>query len=112
MKLPPPITFADGQRKLYGIAAGAAGVFYGIAVLAGVVVAVWGNWPSDLARLQLYILAGCLASGVLGNISVTIGLLVGGPVGKFKTAVDKTGASIEVEGDASPSVTTTTTVAS
>lgn len=109
MKLPPPITFADGQRKLYGIAAGAAGVFYGIAVLAGVAVAVWGKWGTDLLRVQLYILAGCLAAGVLGNISVTIGLLVGGPVGKFKTAVSKEGATFEAEGDPAPTTTTTTT---
>lgn len=107
--LPQPTTFAEGQRKLYGLAAGGAGIVFGLAVLVGAAVVVWGNWGTDLLRVQLYILAGCLGAGSFGTIAVTIGLMVGGPVGKVKASVTEDGASFDMEAPPSPPTVTTTT---
>lgn len=104
--LPEPISFADGQRKIYGIAAGIAGVVYGLAVVIGSAIVVFADWGAEMIPTQLYILGGCLAVGSFGAIAVTIGLLVGGPVGRIKAAVSKTGVDLEAEGQ--PSSTTTT----
>lgn len=113
MTLPPPQTFEDGQRKLYGALMACAGVAYGLAALCGGAIVVWGDWPADLARLRLLIVAGALGGAIVGSIAVTLALAVGGPVGRFKVAATKDGATIEAESDASanrPTVTTTTTV--
>jgi hypothetical protein len=87
MSLPPPTTFEQGQRKLYGIAAGIAGVCFGLAVLLGGFIAIFGNWGPELLRTQLYILAGLLVAGCANTTIVIIGLLVGGPVGKINAKV-------------------------
>lgn len=108
MSLPPPITFEDGQRKLYGLLMAAAGIAYSIAVLCGVGLVVWGNWPPELAKLRLLILAGAIGGGTVGSIAVTLALAVGGPVGRFAVKAGKDGAEISAQ-DHSP-VTTTTTV--
>lgn len=97
MSLPPPTTFAEGQRKLYGIAAGAAGIAFGLAVLVGTSIAVFGNWGPALVKTQLYILGGCLAVGSIGTMIVTIGLLVGGPVGKFTGKVSDGQRTVEID---------------
>jgi hypothetical protein len=112
MTLPPPTTFAEGQRKLFGLLMAAAGVAYSIAVLCGVALVVWGSWPPELARLRLLILAGAIGGGTIGSIAVTLALAVGGPVGRFSVEADEHGAKFSVEDHASPSpsVTTTTTV--
>lgn len=101
--LPPPLTFGDGQRQLYGLAAGVAGVAFGLAVLVGASIVVFGDWGLSLLPTQLYILGGCLAVGSLGTIAVTIGLLVGGPVGRIRVKADKSGAELEA---AAPGETT------
>jgi hypothetical protein len=95
--LPPPTTFAEGERKLYGRAAGIAGVAMGLAVLVGASIVVFGDWGAGLLKLQLYILAGCLAVGSLNTTIVIIGLMVGGPVGRFKVEATKDGASVEAD---------------
>jgi len=97
--LPPPTTFAEGQRKIYGIAAGIAGVCFGLAVLVGAGIVVFVNWGAENIRLQLYILAGLVGAGTLNTTIVIIGLLVGGPVGRVKASGSKEGFSVEAEGD-------------
>lgn len=110
MSLPSPVTFEDGQRKLYGLLMAAAGVAYSIAVLCGVGLVVWGVWPPELAKLRLLILAGAIGGGTVGSIAVTLALAVGGPVGRFSVKAGKDGAEFSAEDRASPSVTATTTV--
>lgn len=103
MILPPPQTFEDGQRKLYGILMAVAGVCYGLAALAATAAILWGPWPSDLARLRLTLIGCALGGAIIGSMAVTIALAVGGPVGRFKVSATKEGASLEAESDASVS---------
>ena len=96
---PPPTTFAEGQRRIYGIAAGIAGIAFGLAVLVGASIVVFGDWGPAQVRLQLYILGALLGAGTIGTMIVTVGLLVGGPVGRVKVAGKRDGFDIEAEGD-------------
>lgn len=109
MRQPPPITFEDGQRKLYGWLMAAAGIAYSIAVLCGAYIVIYGDWPADLAKTRLLILAGLIGGGSIGSIAVTLALAVGGPVGRFKVAAGKDGGTFEAESDRVASTVTTTT---
>jgi hypothetical protein len=97
--LPPPTTFAEGMRKAFGVAAVFAGIAFGLAVLVGASIVVFGDWGPAQIRLQLYILGALVGAGTIGTMIVTIGLLVGGPVGRVKAKADRSGFDIEAEGD-------------
>lgn len=98
LNLPPPKTFADGQRLMFGLLMTAAGVCFGLAALAGASVIIWGDWPESLAKTRLLILGGALGGAIAGSILVTVALAVGGPVGRLKTKVTREG--VETEADA------------
>jgi hypothetical protein len=100
VSVPPPATFAEGQRKLYGIAAGAAGIAFGLAVLVGASIVVFGDWGPGLVKAQLYILAGCILVGSINTTIVIIGLLLGGPVGKLSGKVTDGQRSAEINAEA------------
>jgi hypothetical protein len=95
--LPPPRSFNDGQRALYGVLMAIAGVCFGLAALAAGAVIIWGVWPPELAKTRLLLIGGALGGAILGSISVTIALAVGGPVGRFKVAASRDGASVEAD---------------
>lgn len=99
MTLPPPTTFAEGQRKLYGIAAACAGICFALAVLVGGWIVVFGDWGAGLVKAQLYILAGLLAAGCLNTTIVLIGLLVGGPVGRINVKASKESVELDASGN-------------
>lgn len=99
MNVPQPSTFAEGQRKLYGIAAALAGVAFGLAVIVGASIVVFGDWGKELVKTQLYILGACLAVGSLNTTIVIIGLLVGGPVGRFSVKASKDAVELDASGD-------------
>src|SRR5215203_5945631 len=42
--LPPPGTFAEGQRLVYGLLAAAAGMFCGACAVAMIALLMWGGW--------------------------------------------------------------------
>jgi hypothetical protein len=44
-RLPPPATFAEGQRLVYGLLAAAGGIFCGACAVAMVALLMWGGWP-------------------------------------------------------------------
>jgi len=44
--LPPPGTFAEGQRLVYGLLASAAGMFCGLCAVAMVALLMWGRWSA------------------------------------------------------------------
>ena len=95
--LPPPATFAEGQRLIYGWLAAAAGMFCGAAAIAMVCLLMWGGW-SDAEEHTIIIIFGCALGGFIAAMSaVIIGLLVGGPVGRFKGTAGRDGVSIEAE---------------
>lgn len=112
MRLPPPANFAEGQRKLYGLLASAAGMFCGATAVGIIAVLVWGGWPTTLYGQIITILGSALIGFIAAMSAVIIGLMVGGPVGRFKGTVNKDGASLEAEGGATTSATANLTVTS
>jgi hypothetical protein len=97
--LPPPTTFAEGQRALFGWLMAASGVFCGAVSIGMVALLVWGNWNAAHERLILIIL-GCSLGGFIALMgAVMIAMALGGPVGRFKGSASKDGISVEAEGD-------------
>jgi hypothetical protein len=43
-RLPPPVTFAEGQRLVYGLLAPAGGIHRGAGAVAMVALLMWGGW--------------------------------------------------------------------
>jgi hypothetical protein len=96
---PPPSSFAEGQRLIYGWLAAAAGIFCGLAAIAMVGLLMWGGW-SDAEEHTIVIIFGCALGGFIAAMSaVIVGLLVGGPVGRFKGSAGRDGVSLEAEGE-------------
>jgi hypothetical protein len=98
VNLPPPTTFSEGQRSLFGCLASLAG-------MAAFVFAVWVTrffmtHPFDGEALQRAVidnLGWALIAALMVMALVTVGLLVGGPVGRFKGGIGKDGATFEAE---------------
>ncbi|HEX2802627.1 MAG TPA: hypothetical protein VHN55_01400 [Sphingomicrobium sp.] len=97
--LPPPATFAEGQRQIYGWLAAAAGVFCGMCSVAMVCLLMWGGWSAAEEHTIVVIFGGALAGFIVAMTSVIVGLLVGGPVGRFKGSASRDGVTVEAEGD-------------
>lgn len=113
--LPPPTNFAEGQRKLFGLLVAAAGMFCGGMAIAMIALLMWGGWSKNEEHTIVMIFGWTLGGFVASMLAVIIGLLVGGPVGRFKAGVGKDGATFEAETEASATAvktTTTTEVAS
>lgn len=101
-QLPPPTTFAEGQRLVYGYLVAGAGMFCGAVACAIIAVLVWGKWPATLYG-QIITILGCVLGGfVVAMCFVIVGLLVGGPVGRFKGHVSKDGVDVEADNGAAP----------
>jgi hypothetical protein len=96
---PPPVTFAEGQRQIYGWLAAGAGMFCGLAAVAMIALLVWGGWSPDEEHTIVVILGGALGGFIAAMSAVIIGLLVGGPVGRFKGSAGRDGVSLEAEGE-------------
>jgi len=96
---PAPATFAEGQRQIYGWLAAAAGIFCGIGAVAMIALLMWGGW-SAAEEHTIVVIFGCALGGFIAAMSaVIIGLLVGGPVGRFKGSAGRDGISLEARGD-------------
>jgi hypothetical protein len=98
--LPPPTTFAEGQRLIYGWLVAGAGMFCGAVACSIIAILVWGKWPSTLYGQIVTILGFTLGAFILAMCFVIIGLLVGGPVGKFKANAAVGDKNVSVEADA------------
>jgi hypothetical protein len=60
---------------------------------------MWGGW-SGAEEHTIVVILGCNLGGfVAAMAAVMIGLLVGGPVGRFKGAAGRDGISLEAEND-------------
>ena len=95
MKLPPPNTFAEGQRLVYGLLAAAAGMFCGIGAVAMIALLMWGGWSLHEEHTIVMIFGLSLGGFIAAMIVVIVGLLAGGPVGRFKMTASRDGASLE-----------------
>jgi hypothetical protein len=95
--LPPPVTFAEGQRYIYGLLASAAGMFCGVAAMLMVALLMWGGWSPAEQHTIVSIFGWCLGGFIVAMIVVIVGLLAGGPVGRFKVTANRDGASVEAD---------------
>lgn len=99
LKLPPPTSFAEGQRQLYGALAAAAGMFCGACAIAMVCLLFWGGWSKDQEHTIVVIFGLSLGGCILLMGAVIVGLLAGGPVGRFKVSASKDGVDLEASGE-------------
>jgi hypothetical protein len=97
--LPPPGTFAEGQRLVYGLLAAAAGMFCGACAIAMIALLMWGGWSAAEEHSIVLIFGWSLGGFVAAMVAVIVGLLAGGPVGRFKVNAGRDGASFEAESD-------------
>jgi hypothetical protein len=99
-RLPPPATFAEGQRLVYGLLAAGGGTFCGACAVAMVALLMWGGWSAREEHNIVLIFGWSLGGFILGMIGVIVGLLAGGPVGRFKVSANRDGACVEADGGA------------
>ena len=97
--LPPPGTFAEGQRYIYGLLAAAGGMFCGACAVAMISLLMWGPWPDAETHSIVAIFGWALGGFIAAMIAVIVGLLAGGPVGRLKLSASRDGAAIEAECD-------------
>jgi hypothetical protein len=95
--LPPPVTFAEGQRLVYGLLAAAAGMFCGACAIATVALLMWGSWSATEEHRVVTIFGWALGGFIVAMIAVIVGLLAGGPVGRFRVSATREGATLEAE---------------
>jgi hypothetical protein len=95
--LPPPATFAEGQRYVYGLLASAAGMFCGADAVVMVALLMWGRWSAAEEHTIVTIFGWSLGGFIVAMVVVIIGLLAGGPVGRVKLSATRDGASIEAD---------------
>ena len=97
--LPPPATFAEGQRYIYGLLAAAAGMFCGACAVAMIALLMWGGW-SAFEELRIVVIFGWSLGGfIAAMVAVIVGLLAGGPGGRFRMSASRDGASLEAEAE-------------
>jgi hypothetical protein len=95
--LPPPSTFAEGQRLVYGWLAAAGGMFSGACSVAMICLLMWGGWSPAEEHGIIIILGFALGGFIAAMTAVIVGLLVGGPVGRFKGTAGRDGVSVEAD---------------
>jgi hypothetical protein len=95
--LPRPTTFAEGQRLIYGLLAAAAGMFCGACSVGMIALLMWGGWSAAEEHSIVTIFGWSLGGFIAAMVAVIVGLLAGGPVGRFKLAASRDGASVEAD---------------
>jgi hypothetical protein len=95
--LPPPQTFAEGQRYIYGLLGAGAGIFCGLCAVAMIALLMWGGWSRAEEHSIVIIFGFSLGGFIAAMVAVIVGLLAGGPVGRFKVEATREGASFEAE---------------
>src|SRR6476469_7033682 len=95
--VPSPTTFAEGQRYIYGLHASAAGMFCGACSVGMIALLMWGGWSRAEEHSIVIIFGWSLGGFIAAMVAVIVGLLAGGPVGRFRVAASRDGASIEAD---------------
>ena len=98
IRFPRPQSFAEGQRLIYGWLAAAAGTFCGGCAVAMICLLMWGGWSAAEEHTIVVIFGVALGGYIAAMASVIVGLLVGGPVGRFKGSASRDGVSLEADG--------------
>jgi hypothetical protein len=97
LHLPRPETFAEGQRYIYGLLAATAGIFCGGCAVAMIALLMWGGWSGAEDHSIVTIFGWSLGGFIIAMVVVIVGLLAGGPVGRFKVTATRDGATLETE---------------
>jgi hypothetical protein len=98
-RLPPPGTFAEGQRLIYGLLAAAGGMFCGSCAVVMVALLMWGRWTIE-EQHSIVVIFGCALGGfIAATIAVIVGLLAGGPVGRLRMTAGREGATFEADAE-------------
>jgi hypothetical protein len=100
--LPPPTSFAEGQRYIYGLLAAAAGMFCGACAVAMIALLMWGGWSRAEEHSIVLIFGWSLGGFIAAMVVVIVGLLTGGPVGRLKVSATRDGATVEADGESQP----------
>src|SRR6266567_1768128 len=100
--LPSPATFAEGQRLAYGLLAAAAGMFCGACAVAMIALLMWGGWSAAEEHTIVTIFGWTLGGFIAAMVAVIVGLLAGGPVGRFRVSATKDGATFEADAEGQP----------
>ena len=100
--LPPPGTFAEGQRLVYGLLAAGGGMWCGCCSVAMIALLMWGGWSAEEQHSIVVILGWGLGGFIAAMIIVIVGLLAGGPVGRFRMSATRDGATIEADCNQEP----------
>ena len=95
--LPPPGTFAEGQRLVYGLLAAAGGMFCGSCAVATIALLMWGRWTPAEQHSIVVIFGWALGGFIAAMLAVIIGLLAGGPVGRIRVSASRDGAMLEAD---------------
>ena len=77
--------------------AAAAGRSCGACAVGMVALLMWGGWSAREEHTIVQIFGWSLGGFIVAMVAVIIGLLAGGPVGRFKVAAGRDGASVEAE---------------
>ncbi|HEY8591880.1 MAG TPA: hypothetical protein VIL42_03330 [Sphingomicrobium sp.] len=78
--------------------AAAAGIFCGLVSLAMIALLMWGGWSLAEEHSIVVIFGWSLGGYIAAMVAVIVGLLAGGPVGRFKVSASRDGASMEADG--------------
>jgi hypothetical protein len=72
-------------------------MFCGTCSCFTVALLMWGGWSRAEEHTIVSIFGWSLGGFIAAMIVVIVGLLAGGPVGRFKVAANRDGASIEAD---------------
>lgn len=85
-------------------------MFCGLMVIAMICLLMWGNWNPREEHTIVVIFGYSLGGHIVAMTAVIIGLMVGGPVGRFKVnASIRDGVGLDAGGNEAPVAKTTTT---
>jgi putative Ca2+/H+ antiporter (TMEM165/GDT1 family) len=63
---------------------------------------MWGGWSRSEEHSIVVIFGWSLGGFIAAMVAVIVGLLAGGPVGRFKVRASRDGASFEADGEVRP----------
>jgi len=72
-------------------------MFCGAAAGFMVALLMWGGWSQAEEHSIVTIFGWSLGGLIAAMVAVIVGLLAGGPVGRFKVSASRDGASIEAD---------------
>ena len=72
-------------------------MFCGGGAVAMIALLMWGGWSRAEEHSIVVIFGWSLRGFITAMVAVIVGLLAGGPVGRFKVAAGRDGASVEAD---------------